>query len=109
MILYPSSGGGGRERWSSLDTSWIFRFRFPPFSADSVEPVAGCFRAELDLSSTGSCSVELPDSTERAALGDSPSSCLGFLEVPTGVLERDDPGLESGEAAAAGLFHCPSP
>lgn len=41
-ILYPSSGGGGRERWSSLDTSWIFRFLFPPLSADIV---AGSFGA----------------------------------------------------------------
>lgn len=85
MILYPSSGGGGRDRWSSLNTSWILRFRFPLVSVDSVEPVVGCLGAEVDLSSSGSCSVELADSTEGAALGDCLSSCLGFLEVGSGV------------------------
>lgn len=31
---------------------------------------------------------------------------LGLLEAPSGVWERDDPGLDRGELGADGFFHC---
>lgn len=45
------------------------------------------------------------DLTEDAELGDCPSSSLGLLEAPSGVCERDDPGLDRGELGADGFFH----
>lgn len=49
------------------------------------------------------------DLTEDAELGDWPSSSLGLLEDPSGVWQRDDPGLDRGELGADGLFHWPRP
>lgn len=88
VIVYPSSGGGGREMWSSrwLDTSWIFRFLFPPLPAESVEVGTGTLGTGVSLEAAGGLSEAVcSDLTEDAELGDCPSSSLGRLEAPSGV------------------------
>lgn len=69
-----------------LDTSWIFRFLFPPLPVDSFEVVTGILGTGVSLEVTGALSEAIwSDLTEDAELGDSPSSSLGLFEAPSGV------------------------
>lgn len=72
------------SRW--LETSWIFRFLFPPLSVESTEVVTGTLVTEVSLEVTGALSeAAWFDLSEDTELGDCPSSSLGLLEAPSGV------------------------
>lgn len=68
--------------------------------------MTGTLGTGVSLEVTGALSEAVwSDLTEDAELGDNPSSSLGLLGAPSGVCERDDPGLDRGGLGADRFFH----